>query len=145
MVYACDAVGIQTSTYYQWKRDDPIFAAQVKDAQDRVVEQLEQVAHERARKGLSDSLTMFLLKHLKPQVFNSATQTVTASVSLTASLTPDAIKNLTNEELKWARHVVRRLRGEHEHGTSRPTGNVEVEVQPIRQREESEPVRDRPE
>ena len=88
VVSACDAVGVRTSTFYQWKRDDPVFAGQVKDAEARV-EKLEQTAHERARKGLSDSLTMFLLKHLKPSVFNPAIQTVSANVSLTVSLTPD--------------------------------------------------------
>ena len=36
VVSACDAVGVRTSTFYQWKRDDPVFAGQVKAGLDPV-------------------------------------------------------------------------------------------------------------
>ena len=111
LVHACEAVGISSATFYQWKQTDERFAEAVADCEVRLVERLEQRAIKRAE-SVSDTLLWRLLQARRPEVYAPAKQVeVDAHLSVT-NLTPEAIKNLTDQELAMARHIVRRLRGE---------------------------------
>ena len=139
VAHACHVAAIDRTSVYRWRREDEEFASRFKVTQDLVVEQLEQVALDRARRGLSDRLLIWLLKHWKPETYNPETVSRHTNLSVTASLSREAVKKLSSEELSWARHLARRLRGES--AGSRPPSDVEVEVQPVRQQHEgTEPV-----
>ncbi len=62
---ACEAVGINRGTYYDWRRDDPDFDAACKHAEQEALDSLEQVGWERARET-SDTLLIFFLKAGRP-------------------------------------------------------------------------------
>jgi hypothetical protein len=65
---ACDAVGIRTTTFYNWKKRDPVFMAAAEEAKAKTIDDLETEAIKRAKDG-SDTLLIFLLKSLKPTVY----------------------------------------------------------------------------
>lgn len=65
---ACRAVGIGRRTWYNWKRDDPAFAALVAEADEDVTDELEEEAHKRA-KDSSDTLLIFLLKAKRRAIY----------------------------------------------------------------------------
>jgi hypothetical protein len=66
---AARAAGIGRATAYQWRESDPEFAAQWKDAEDEAVDNLEQVAWERATDGGSDRMMEILLKGHRPEKY----------------------------------------------------------------------------
>lgn len=61
---ACRAVNISRKSIYDWEKNDPEFAAAMREAEKEVVEILENTALQRATSGGSDQLLMFLLKAL---------------------------------------------------------------------------------
>jgi AcrR family transcriptional regulator len=61
---ACRAVNISRKSVYDWEKNDPEFAAAMREAEKEVVEILENTALQRATSGGSDQLLMFLLKAL---------------------------------------------------------------------------------
>lgn len=65
---ACRAARISRTIAYEWKAQDPAFAAAWQDALDAALDQLEQTAIERAHSG-SDQLLMFLLKAHRPEKY----------------------------------------------------------------------------
>lgn len=65
---ACRAAGIARSTSYRERKADAKFAAAWKEVEERAVEELEQIAYERARDG-SDRLVEFLLKAKRPDTY----------------------------------------------------------------------------
>lgn len=65
---SCRAAGIGRATAYQWKRSEPAFADEWKDAEDDAVDALEQAAWDRAVDG-SDRMMEILLKGHRPEKY----------------------------------------------------------------------------
>lgn len=65
---ACKAERIARSTYYEWRDDDPDFAAAADGAIEQGTDVLEDVARTRAVRQ-SDTLMIFLLKGRRPEKF----------------------------------------------------------------------------
>jgi hypothetical protein len=65
---ASRAAGISRSAAYAWKRDDEAFAAEWEDAENEALDDLEQVAWERA-KDQSDRMMEILLKAHRPDKY----------------------------------------------------------------------------
>lgn len=63
---ACRAEKIGRATYYEWRKDDPAFAAAADAAIEEGTDRLEDVARRRAEKE-SDTLLIFLLKARRPE------------------------------------------------------------------------------
>jgi hypothetical protein len=66
---ACEAAGVPRRSYYDHYDNYEDFRARADEAKGRAVESLERVAWERAR-AQSDTLTIFLLKAHKPELYN---------------------------------------------------------------------------
>jgi hypothetical protein len=62
------AAGFGRRTAFEWKADDPDFAAEWEEAYESGTESLEEVARARAMEK-SDSLLMFLLKARRPEIY----------------------------------------------------------------------------
>lgn len=88
---ACEAVGIARPTAYEWREEDPVFAARWEKAKRIGAEALEDEAMRRAREGYdrpvfhqgvecgtireySDTLTIFLLKGAMPEKYKDRQQ-----------------------------------------------------------------------
>lgn len=59
---ACRAANVSRSAVFAWEKNDPDFASAMREAEKDVVEILENTALQRATRGGSDQLLMFLLK-----------------------------------------------------------------------------------
>lgn len=68
---ACRSAGIGRSTYYEWRDEDPEFAALTDAAIEDGTDALEDHAHGRATdpENPSDTLTIFLLKARRPNKY----------------------------------------------------------------------------
>jgi len=68
---ACRAARISRSAAYEWRNDDPAFAAAWDDAEQTAADTLEKVAWDRAtaKKGWSDRMLEILLKAHRPEKF----------------------------------------------------------------------------
>jgi len=62
------AAEIDRRTHYEWMHTDPGYAKEFADAKEDAIEHLEEVARSRAKTG-SDTLMIFLLKSLRPEVY----------------------------------------------------------------------------
>jgi uncharacterized protein YjiS (DUF1127 family) len=89
---AAKDAGIDRDTAYYERQRDPVFAAEWKEALDRGVDMLEDVAKQRAYAG-SDTLLIFLLKAHRPVVYRETIRTVTLNI------TPDDLRNLSDDDL----------------------------------------------
>jgi transglutaminase-like putative cysteine protease len=86
IICACEALGIPRTSVYEWREKDPAFAAEWDAAVEAMTENLEQEAYRRAYEGVSkpvyqgkelvghvqeysDTLTIFLLKARKPNIY----------------------------------------------------------------------------
>lgn len=69
--YALRTAGVDRKTYQRHRDRLPEFAQACEDAKEDAIARLEDEAHKRAM-GQSDTLLIFLLKHLKPEVYNPA-------------------------------------------------------------------------
>jgi terminase small subunit-like protein len=65
---ACEAVGINRQTHYNWLKSDPDYAEAFERAKDEAADRLEELARSRASAG-SDTLLIFLLKGARPDVY----------------------------------------------------------------------------
>lgn len=63
-----EAVNVHRSTINRWKNDDPQFRQAFLELDNEVTETLEEAAMQRALAG-SDTLTIFLLKSRRPEVY----------------------------------------------------------------------------
>lgn len=61
---ACRAANVSRTAVFTWENNDPAFAAAMREAEKEVVEILENTALQRATRGGSDQLLMFMLKAL---------------------------------------------------------------------------------
>lgn len=86
------AAGIHRDTAYFERSIDPMFAAEWREALDRGVEMLEDVAKKRAFEG-SDTLLIFLLKAHRPEIYRETIRTVSLNI------TPDDLRNLSDDDL----------------------------------------------
>lgn len=68
---ACIAAGVGRQSYYDWRNNDPEFAAAAELAAQDAADYLEEVARQRAirDKNPSDLLLIFLLKGLRPEKY----------------------------------------------------------------------------
>ena len=71
---ACEAARIGRQTAYDWRAQDPAFAAAWQDALEDACDGLETAAWVRARKQ-SDTLLIFLLKAHRPDKYRETTRT----------------------------------------------------------------------
>lgn len=65
---ACRAARISRTIAYEWRAQDPAFATAWQNALDNALDDLEQIAFQRAREG-SDQLAMFLLRAHRPEKY----------------------------------------------------------------------------
>lgn len=98
--FSCEAAGIDRSTAYARRHEDPAFALDWADALEDAADRLEGIALERAtsREHPSDLLLIFLLKAARPEKFRENT-TVEHKGTL-------RLEQMTDEELDDA---IRRL------------------------------------
>ena len=68
VTYAAEGAGISRNTAYRYRNQSEVFAAQWDDAIEASINVLEQEARKRALKK-SDTLLIFLLKSLRPSVY----------------------------------------------------------------------------
>ena len=71
---ACAVAGLGRSTYYEWRADDPGFAAEADEAIENGTDFLEDVARQRAAES-SDTLLIFLLKARRPEKYRERQET----------------------------------------------------------------------
>lgn len=64
---AARTAGIGRSSAYEWRRDDPAFAAAWDEAEAEAIDNLEGVVYRRAMEGHSDRLAEILLKGHRPE------------------------------------------------------------------------------
>lgn len=60
---------ISRTQLIKWRDNDPVFAAQMEDANQEGTDGLEDVATSRAKRGKSDMLLMFLLNGARPEKY----------------------------------------------------------------------------
>jgi AcrR family transcriptional regulator len=65
---ACKRAGIVRTTFYRWRNEDEAYAAQLQEALETAIDDLELVARRRAKKQ-SDVLLIFLLKAHRPDKY----------------------------------------------------------------------------
>lgn len=109
---AAEAVGVDRSTVYKWRKQDAEFSAQWDDAVEEAADRLEAEARRRAYEGVdepvfyhgeacgvvrkySDSLMMFLLRGVRPEKYRE-------NVNLQGSVT---LKHGLADRLKKARRA----------------------------------------
>lgn len=88
---AADA-GIDRNAAYYERQRDPVFADEWRDALDRGVDMLEDVAKKRAFEG-SDTLLIFLLKAHRPDKYREIAKSIQVNV------TPEQIEQMSDDEL----------------------------------------------
>lgn len=93
---ACKAEHIGRRSYYDWRKDDPEFAAMADTAIEEGTDHLEDVARKRAvaPKDGSDTLLIFLLKARRPNTYReradvNVTGNVGAALTVVFSERPD--------------------------------------------------------
>jgi hypothetical protein len=74
--YACLKAGVGRKTAYRHRDKDPAFRDAWASSLEDACDMLEMKARQRALKGLSDSLLMFLLKAHRPGVYREATRNI---------------------------------------------------------------------
>lgn len=89
---AAQEAGIDRNTAYFLRQQDPTFAEEWKEALDRGVDMLEDVAKKRAYEG-SDVLLIFLLKAHRPAVYREINKTVQVNI------TPEQVERMSDDEL----------------------------------------------
>lgn len=66
----CAAADIVPSTFYEWKKADPEFAAEVEVAREHAIERIEDALLAAATsKKLNTAAAIFMLKSLRPEVY----------------------------------------------------------------------------
>lgn len=93
---AAKSAGIDRATAYRRRHADPAFAAAWDDALQQCVDNLEQVAADRARSG-SDVLLIFLLKAHRPKIYRETTRAENINLDVSA-LTDDQVDRLAKGE-----------------------------------------------
>lgn len=84
---ASDAAGIDRTTAYAWRHKSPEFARAWDDALARSVDKLEASAFRRAEE--SDTLTIFLLKSHRPEVYRETSKVELTGQSVPVVIIPD--------------------------------------------------------
>lgn len=79
--YACEQAHIARAMAYRARRADPQFREDWETAMQEGIDQLEAVAFERARSGLSDVLLIFLLKNKRRHIYGDKIQIDFAAVT----------------------------------------------------------------
>jgi transposase-like protein len=123
---AADVGGVHRSTFYDWRKADPDFAAAWGTAQEKVTDRLEAAAIQRAGEGIeevigiskdgkpvygtrrSDRLLEFLLKGRRRTVYGDRRE-VTGKDG--APLLPKPVSEMSDEELREARERLATLAG----------------------------------
>jgi hypothetical protein len=98
---ACAAAAIGRTTWYDWRLQDPTFNELVNEAAAAIVDQLEARARERALDAdePSDTLLIFLLKKLRPEVY--ADRQVITEISAEVRLRVEATQKLIASRPEW--------------------------------------------
>jgi len=97
---ACEAASIGVSTFYDWKHDEPHFAAAVQAAIDGPgTDTLEAEAIRRALAG-SDTLIIFLLKARVPDRYREKQQVYVSLNDATADQIQNALDKLSESQLR---------------------------------------------
>ena len=89
---AAQTAGIHRDTAYFERSVDPAFAAEWREALDRGVDMLEDVAKQRAYAG-SDTLLIFLLKAHRPAVYRETTRNINANVQIDWNTVPPELRD----------------------------------------------------
>lgn len=145
---ACQAAGVHHSSFYVWRREDGAFAAASREAKACYIEYLEAVADERATKGKrpSDTLLIFRLKALKPEMYRERHETrVTPANDYTVPVSDEEIKEEANRTVAWLKAQAAAMpcpkcggKRDGEHGSATPLaagtgiGNGQTHLQTTR-------------
>lgn len=87
---ACRAVGVSRQAAYVARSQDPEFESQWLDAMAASVDELEEIAFQRAKLE-SDTLAIFLLKCHRPEVYNRPAEQKVTVTNLEVDITPPAL------------------------------------------------------
>ena len=104
---SAEAAKVDRTTVYQWKKEDPAFAAAWEAAIEISCDELEAKAFERAKRK-SDTLLIFLLKAHRPERYRETSRHEVTGANggpIQSAATID-LKKLTPEELRQLRDIV---------------------------------------
>ncbi len=101
---AAAVAGVNRTTPYDWRKNDPAFAEEWKRVEDLAVAELERRAWARALDGESDTMTIFLLKTRGPDCYKQRTR-----VELSGSARLDVTHSLTGEAAALLEELRRRV------------------------------------
>ena len=125
---AAKEAGVSRSTHYNWIDTDPEYAEQVEAVNEELADALEQEAHRRAVEGVeepvfcrgervgsirkySDPLLILLLKAKRPEQFRDSVDVTNKLDDGTTVIDPAVMKTLTDEDIRVARLLGRKLAG----------------------------------
>ncbi len=120
--------GVSRSTYYRWIDIDPEYAGQVEAVSEELADELEQEARRRALEGVeepvfrggervgtirkfSDSLLLAMLRAKRPEQFRDSVDVTNRLEDGMTAVNPEVLKTMTEDEVKAARELLRRLFG----------------------------------
>lgn len=109
---AAKDAGIDRDTAYYERQRDPVFAAEWKEALERGVDMLEDVAKQRAYAG-SDTLLIFLLKAHRPTVYRETTRNINTNVQIDWNAVPPELRDAFIEGTITLDDVLRSLQPNH--------------------------------
>ena len=125
---AAREAGVSRSAHYKWVEVDPEYAEQFENANEEMVDGLEQEARRRALEGVdepvyykgervgsfrrySDALLILLLRAKRPEQYRDSVDVNSRIDDTAAVIDPKVMKSLTDEELSTARALGRKLAG----------------------------------
>ena len=89
--------GVSVATLYRWRDNDPEFSKAWLDARLTLVDGLEREAFRRASQG-SDRMLSFLLRYLRPEIYNQRQSQLTQSGKSTEGMSLETIEAIVS---KW--------------------------------------------
>ena len=128
MTAAAREAGVNRSTHYNWMEADLEYAEQFDAVNEELADELEQEARRPALKGVeepvfkggervgtitkySDALLILLLKAKRPDQFGDSVDVTNRIDDVMAVVDPDVMKDMTDEEVRSARALWRKLAG----------------------------------
>lgn len=99
VVKACKSIKFSVTTFYDWRKSDPAFAAAINEAIDRSTAVLETEAVRRALAG-SDTMLIFLLKARVPDRYRERQEIRVSLADATADQLERALDKLSSDQLR---------------------------------------------
>lgn len=100
--------GIGRTAVYEWRAEDPVFAAEWKDAEEQATDMLELEARRRATEDKSDRMLEILLKAHRPEKFVERVRAEHTGRN-GGPIDIRALSTLTDEELEQLERLTAKL------------------------------------